>query len=1792
MKSWAWQEGRWRVPIGRGVACWVLAPLLILQGCTSGEDSAGAAAPKAAQQRVSRLTSALTEAEVARNAEGAEHVAGQLLVRFRKGAAERMGAAHSRLGAQVVHTYRTQPELQVVAVPEGKEAQALATYRRDPEVEYAEPNYLYRAWGVRTQGMPNDSRFGELWGLHNSGQEGGTADTDLNAPEAWELTAGSHSAGVVTVIDTGIDYRHPDLAANMWVNPGEVPGNGVDDDGNGYVDDIHGINAITNSGDPLDDNGHGTHVSGTIGARGNDGQGVVGVNWQARLMGCKFLSASGGGSLADALKCLDYVHLMRTRTHHPVEVVATNNSWGGGGASQAMYDAIARHRAAGILFIAAAGNSSSDNDVTPAYPNGYFLSNILAVAAGTRTDSLADFSSYGHHTVHITAPGHDILSTVPGGGYERLSGTSMATPHVTGLVALLKAQDPSRDWRQLKNLVLTGGVPHSAGSGRTLTARRLRAADTGGRGSLTCQDQVFSARVRPMGSTVSIPLGDSLQVMAYHLRCDSPAGAPEVTIAPGGGSLTLKDDGRYGDEVAGDGLYVGFFEPPAAGTYTLTFPNGETLTVNSSQAYVRSSVPLAWRTITGTNLGLGDDTSVAITSPFPIPYAAGSGHTTLNVGMNGALSFQESSFAPGNLQLPAGGFTTLVAPLWDDLFPNGSEGNVYWQVLGTEPHRELVIEWRNVHHYGTRSISPPDTATFQVVFFEGSPDILFNYQDVHFGFAGYDRGGGASVGVQLAGGVATSHSYNTPSLEDGSALLWTWPGSSQAPEVRDFQVSPQRLREGESLHVSLDFSDPEGDSDAPWRMQGDLDYPGWFSVDAEVVANAQGPVEASVPATSSGEVTVAARVQDRRGARSQIATARVVVEDVPPALAALTSEGDLNERQAITFRTSFTDPGADAPWRVQWDFDHDGSTFTADRTVTASEPGHTTVQYAFPHEGTFTVAARVVDKDGVASNVQTLEVQVADLKPHLAAITGNTHLHEGEVLQLASSFSDPGDGSSPWKVQWDFNYDGSTFDVDLEEGHTSAGDITLSRFLEDNFTATYALRVVDADGSVSDVQTVQVTCEDVSPVISRFTAELLQGPSEPAVVRFSVNARSGASRSEVDPVKSLLWDFDGDGVFDYASSERFAIHRYLGNRKGGDTYTARLRVQDEDSYSEAEVAVQVLNAPPVLGWMADQTAVEGSLLAVQATGTDPGQDPLTFSLRDAPAGMTMTSNGLLLWTPTYAQGSMAGRPYRVWVIASDDEGARDTREVTFTARWRDEDGDGVADTWERSHDLDPTRNDADEDADGNGVSNRDEFLADTGSLVLPHQPVAESPLSGSRVRTAEVVLTTRSVLPTTGTDPARYQFQLLADKALTHVVRSVTADQAAEGETTSVTLTDGTESEEWEDLEDDHTYYWRVRALEGELHGPWSAAQSFTYDPTNGAPGAPRTTWPMYGSQVSVLQPVLTVDNAEDVDDSTLTYVFELAGDEAFTTVLQRSEPVSGGPGSTWWRVAQPLDNYTQYWWRAIARDDRGGATASRVATFSVFIGHAPNRQPGVAGIFWPASDSRAETRRPPLVALAATDADGDTLTYAMELDTTPAFSSVNRQVSGVLEADAEGKVRWHPEPLAEDTRYYWRVRAMDGLVAGDWAVGSFRVDSTNDAPSTPVPLNPSDSLVLTRRPTFTVQNAVDPEGDTVTYGFEVRTGDGARVIRREWVPQGQSGVTSFTLPVDLQPGTDYMWVTWARDERQLVSEVSAEARFHVYGSRRGGGGGGGCGAAPGTVAGLLPVLGVALGLLGRRRRR
>lgn len=353
---------------------------------------------------------------------------------------------------------------------------SISMLKNNDAVEYVEPNYIYTVDNtLDTMKAVSDPQFAQQWGLKNTGKNSGGWWTpgkkgeDINAEKAWNVTKGSKDV-IVAVIDTGVDWGHKDLKDNMWINEAEKNGEaGVDDDGNGVIDDIYGADFANNDGDPMDGHGHGTHCAGVIGAK-HDRTGIAGVMANVKIMGIKFLTDSGSGSTADAIEAVNYAIKMGAHV--------MSNSWGGGGKSEALKEAIVAANDEGISFVAAAGNSRRNNDTTETYPANYDVDNVISVGAMDGTGKKASFSNYGKKMVHVFAPGVNILSTVQNNGYKKMSGTSMACPHVSGVVGLLLSNNPNlnpvdiRD-RLMGTAIENGSLDNYTASGRTDAHRAL-----------------------------------------------------------------------------------------------------------------------------------------------------------------------------------------------------------------------------------------------------------------------------------------------------------------------------------------------------------------------------------------------------------------------------------------------------------------------------------------------------------------------------------------------------------------------------------------------------------------------------------------------------------------------------------------------------------------------------------------------------------------------------------------------------------------------------------------------------------------------------------------------------------------------------------------------------------------------------------------------------------------------------------------------------------------------------------------------------------------------------------------------------------------------------------------------------------------------------------------------------------------------------------------------------------------------------------------------------------------------
>ena len=417
----------------------------------------------------------------------------------------------------------------------------IAFLRLQGEVEFVEPNYLRYA-----DVTPNDPSFGNLWGLLNTGQTIGTvtgiAGDDIDAVRAWDVSTGSRSIAV-GVIDTGVDYTHPDLQANIWSAPSgfdiTVSGAPLHCDAG-----THGYNAILHTCDPMDDYFHGTHVSGTIGAVGNNGTGVAGVNWATTIVAGKFLNSSGTGSTSDAIDAIDFMIQAKAHFGSQLNIRVLNNSWGGGAFSTALQNKITDANTAKMLFVAAAGNNSVNIDTTPQYPAAYPLENVLAVAATTSSDLLASFSNYGANTVPLAAPGDLIYSTNLGGGYRYASGTSMATPHVAGAAALvLSVCDlPTKDLKA--NLIQhVDAVPALTGlvttGGRLNVNTSIRACA----GPPTVPPAPTGLKATAGDAQVQLTWNASSGAASYKVKRSMTSGGPYTTIATGVASTNYLNTG-------------------------------------------------------------------------------------------------------------------------------------------------------------------------------------------------------------------------------------------------------------------------------------------------------------------------------------------------------------------------------------------------------------------------------------------------------------------------------------------------------------------------------------------------------------------------------------------------------------------------------------------------------------------------------------------------------------------------------------------------------------------------------------------------------------------------------------------------------------------------------------------------------------------------------------------------------------------------------------------------------------------------------------------------------------------------------------------------------------------------------------------------------------------------------------------------------------------------------------------------------------------------------------------------
>ncbi len=728
------------------------------------------------------------------------HVDGVVLVGYTDTAtgSDRAAARGSAgaASAQALSRLSTRAEKLSLA-PGASVERAIAALKSNPKVSYAEPDYI-----VTREVDSNDPYYidGSLWGMYGDSSPRRTNVFGSGAAEAWASgytgSTGPQSIAI-GVIDEGIQFTHPDLAANIWTNPGEIAGDGIDNDGNGFRDDIHGWDFFQDNASIFDGSAgssvdaHGTHVSGTIGGDGGNGTGVAGVNWQVTIISAKFLGPSGG-TISDAVAALDY--LVDLKVRRGVNLVASSNSWGGGGFSQAMLDSINRAGDAGMLFIAAAGNSNSNNDTTPSYPSNYTCTNggtrgwdcVVAVAAIDSFGNRASFSSYGATTVDLGAPGVGVWSSVPMNSYANWSGTSMATPHVSGAAALCASINPLLSAQQIRAALVSSAAATPSMSGTTVTGGRLdvgsmvapclpSAAAVGGGGT-----GLLAPGISPTRIALSWTDGASNE-SAWEIQ-RSPAGCGTfttiATTLAGTISFTvtgLQASTIYCFRVRATNSYGG-----GSGTQSDWSGSASGTTQAVPAPYACTTTPYVWLDAVtgGTQLILSDDSVLSRPLGFSFTFY-GEPVTTAQVSSNGYLVLGSGgATAYANVAIPnATDPNAMIAALWDDLNP-GAGGSVWTKTIGDAPNRKFVAAWVNVPHFNVAG----STLTFQIVLDELTGAITIQYQDTVAGNATYNNGASATAGVEnLTGSAGTQISQNSASLTSLTARQCLNSGSVASP---------------------------------------------------------------------------------------------------------------------------------------------------------------------------------------------------------------------------------------------------------------------------------------------------------------------------------------------------------------------------------------------------------------------------------------------------------------------------------------------------------------------------------------------------------------------------------------------------------------------------------------------------------------------------------------------------------------------------------------------------------------------------------------------------------------------------------------------------------------------------------------------------------------------------------------------------------------------------------------------------------------------------------------------------
>lgn len=698
------------------------------------------------------------------------HVPGEILVRYRDDDGIQ---ALGDLDAKIEHSIDVL-NVHVVKTDQSKMASVLAALQSDPTVVHAEPNYRLQLAQEPPLAVPDDPEFGRQWGLQNDGQplQGipGQPGADIDATEAWNYSTGDRDI-IVAVIDSGVDFTNPDLGGSqidsplIWKNPGEnCPGcatDGQDNDQNGLIDDWRGWDWVNNDANPLDENGHGTHVAGVIAAQGDNGYGVAGIAWDVQIMALKTFGSGGGGDVSQSIEAIMYA------VAHGAHVI--NASWGSFQQSFFLRDAIDFAGEQNVLVVAAAGNDGVDTDLFGHFPSALDIDTMISVGASNNRDEIAEFSNFGLQTVDLAAPGENIYSTWTSYNLERphqfLSGTSMATPHVSGAAALVFARYPNATPVGVKNLLFNSVDPVPSMSGRLATGGRLNVGT-----AVSCENEPQVWIDRPVPGFAAVP-DSSAPLRVFGTLCASPGGVA-VEVRVNGEAVELIDEGG--------GLFTGEFSPDDEGPITITatatigdLVDQHTITGQGVLNYQAVGDRYEWLDATGGEQLTFEDRNLdaPVETPFPIRFYDRT-FEQVRIGENGIIGLGETHVTQNFNSsipdvLPPNGF---VAPFWDDLSITDGHGEIWYDTIGEAPDRRFVVTWHDVPHISqvtgpTVPSGDPNAITFQAIFEESTGDIVFQYQDVAFGNAAFDFGNQATIGLEhFAGSIGNLFSHEEPGL--------------------------------------------------------------------------------------------------------------------------------------------------------------------------------------------------------------------------------------------------------------------------------------------------------------------------------------------------------------------------------------------------------------------------------------------------------------------------------------------------------------------------------------------------------------------------------------------------------------------------------------------------------------------------------------------------------------------------------------------------------------------------------------------------------------------------------------------------------------------------------------------------------------------------------------------------------------------------------------------------------------------------------------------------------------------